>query len=140
MSTKKLLETGTTVPTDLRSALLAVCEAEATWKDLTPISRRDYISWINEAKQEETRARRIKRCVENLVKGKRRPCCYAVVPMDLYKALGDDPKAKAQWSELSADEKRDISDWVEASGDKQERKDRIKGACAKLATGKRKVS
>ncbi len=125
------------VPADLREALAAAPLAEAAWADLTPIGRRDFISWINEAKQAETRRRRIERCCENLVKGKRRPCCYAVVPMDLYKALGNAPEAKAQWSALSADEKRDFSDWVEASGDKVMRKVRIEEACVRLASGKR---
>jgi len=128
---------------DLREALAASPKAEAAWNDLTPISRRDFTSWINEAKQPETRRRRIERCCENLAKGKRRPCCYAVVPMDLYKALGaapviDGKGAKAQWSALTADEKRDFSDWVEASEDKATRKVRIEEACAQLAAGKRR--
>ena len=125
------------LPADLRKALAASPLAHATWKDLTPISRRDYMSWINEAKHPETRARRIERCRENLVKGKRRPCCYAVVPMDLYKALGAVPPAKAQWSSLSADEKRDFKDWIESSEDKATRKARIEEACAMIASGKR---
>ncbi len=130
-------ETEPKVPADLRKALAAAPAAQAAWEGLTPISRRDFISWINEAKQEETRARRIERCCENLVKGKRRPCCYAVVPMDLYKALGNAPDAKAQWSGLTADEKRDFSDWVEESKDKETRKTRIEKACAMIASGKR---
>lgn len=128
---------GESVPPDLRAALDAAPAAAGTWGNLTPISRRDYISWINEAKQEETRRRRIQRACENLVKGKRRPCCYAVVPMDLYKALGDAPRAKAQWSDLSASEKRDYKDWVEDAEDKATRKARIEEACANLSTGKR---
>lgn len=120
------------MPADLLNALASAPTAEAAWRDLTPIGRRDFISWISEAKQAETRKRRIERCCENLVKGKRRPCCYAVVPMDLYRALGDAPAAKAQWSDLTADEKRDISDWVEASEDKATRKGRIAEACAML--------
>lgn len=130
-------ETEAKVPPDLRKALSASCEAETAWKNLTPISRRDFISWINEAKQEETRKRRIERCRENLVKGKKRPCCYAVVPMDLYKALGESPKAKTQWSALTANEKRDFSDWVESASNKEERKNRIAKACTQLASGKR---
>ncbi|MFY9233643.1 MAG: YdeI/OmpD-associated family protein [Fimbriimonadaceae bacterium] len=125
------------IPADLRVALAAAPLAEAAWNDLTPIGRRDFLSWINEAKQAETRSRRIKRACGNLAEGKRRPCCYAVVPMDLYKALGNTPAAKAQWSALTADEKRDFSDWVEASPDKAERKARIEEACALLAAGKR---
>ena len=130
-------ESEPTVPADLCKALAAAPLSEAAWSELTPIGRRDFISWINEAKQAETRARRIERCCENLVKGKRRPCCYAVVPMDLYRALGTDPAAKSQWSELTANEKRDFSDWIEASDDKAIRKVRIEEACALLAAGKR---
>lgn len=125
------------VPEDLRLALAAATGAEAAWNALTAIGRRDFIGWINEAKQDETRQRRIERCCENLVKGKRRPCCYAVVPMDLYKALGESPEAKALWSALTADEKRDFSDWVEASEDKATRKSRVQEACALLLAGQR---
>ncbi len=125
------------LPEDLRTALAAAPVAEAAWQELTDIGRRDFTSWINEAKQAETRARRIQRACENLAKGKRRPCCYAVVPMDLYKALGADPAAKAQWSSLDANEKRDFSDWVEASDDKVARKARIAEACSMLIGGKR---
>ncbi len=125
------------MPVDLREALVAAPLAEAAWNDLTPISHRDFMSWINEAKQAETRRRRIERCCENLVKGKRRPCCYAVVPMDFYKALGADPTAKGKWSGLTADEKRDLSDWIEASEDKATRKGRVEEACAMLGAGKR---
>lgn len=125
------------VPPDLREALDAAPLADAAWNSITAIGRRDFISWINEAKQAETRQRRIERCTENLVKGKKRPCCYAVVPMDFYKVLGESPEAKAHWSTLSANEKRDFSDWIEASEDKAMRKIRIEQACAKLAVGER---
>ena len=125
------------LPNDLAQALAAAPLAEAAWKGLTAVGRRDFVSWINEAKQAETRDRRIERCTENLVKGKRRPCCYAVVPMDLYKALGEAPQAKTMWSKLNANEKRDFSDWIEASDNKVERKERVQDACAKIAGGER---
>ncbi|MGI8923745.1 MAG: YdeI/OmpD-associated family protein [Fimbriimonadales bacterium] len=137
MNPKPVEETEPRAPADLREALAAAPLAEAAWRDLTPIARRDFTSWINEAKQAETRARRIERCCENLVKGKKRPCCYAVVPVDFYKALGNAPEAKAQWSALTADEKRDFSDWVEVSEDKATRMARIEKTCALLAAGKR---
>lgn len=130
-------ETDVRVPADLASALAAAPLAEAAWRDLTPIARRDFVSWIESATQPQTRSRRIERACENLVAGKRRPCCYAVVPMDFYKALGDAPMAKAQWSDLSPAERRDFSDWIEASEDKGTRKGRIEEACAMLAAGKR---
>src|SRR5437899_2106723 len=67
-----------TAPADLRVALTASHEAKTLWKDLTPIGRRDWIRWIESAKQPETRARRIRRSVEQLSSGKRRPCCMNI--------------------------------------------------------------
>ena len=49
------------VPTDLKKALAAAAPKTRTvWSDITPNARRDWIHWITSAKQEETRARRIK--------------------------------------------------------------------------------
>src|SRR6266403_4321517 len=89
------------LPTDLRKALAATPMAKAEWSNLTPIARRDFISWIDSAKQPETRRRRIDRACDMLAAGKRRPCCFAIVPMNLYKALASIPKAKAQWHGLT---------------------------------------
>src|SRR5205809_197297 len=65
-----------TVPADLRKALAAASKARALWSDITPIARRDWIHWITSAKQEETRARRIKNACSMLAAGKRRVCCF----------------------------------------------------------------
>lgn len=138
MSSKPVAkETEPTVPADLRKVLAAAPSAEAAWKGLTSIGRRDFISWIDSAKQPETRKRRVESVPSRLASGKRRPCCYAVVPMDLYRALGTDPSAKAQWSDLTANEKRDFSDWVESSDDKATRKTRIEEARVMLSAGTR---
>ena len=64
------------VPTDLRKALAAAPKARALWSDITPNARRDWIHWITSAKQQETRARRIKNACSMLIAGKRRPCCF----------------------------------------------------------------
>lgn len=64
-----------TVPADLKAAMSSSDPAKELWKDLTPECRRDYIRWIELAKKEETRARRVTRTVEQLAEGKRRPCC-----------------------------------------------------------------
>lgn len=95
------------VPTDLHKALTDSPKAKTAWEGLTPIARRDFITWIESAKQKETHDRRIERTCSMLIKGKRRPCCYAVVPMDIYKELSNNPKAKAFWKTLSPNEKRD---------------------------------
>src|SRR6476619_2028990 len=65
------------VPADLRKALAtAAPKTRATWSDITPNARRDWIHWITSAKQEETRTRRVKNACSMLGSGKRRVCCF----------------------------------------------------------------
>lgn len=64
------------VPTDLRKALTAAPKAHATWKDITPVARRDWIHWITSGKKAETRPKRIATACDMLSKGKRRACCF----------------------------------------------------------------
>lgn len=126
------------MPTDLGKAIKGTAKVEAAWHDLTPLARRDFITWVDSAKQAETRARRIEKAASMLLAGKRRPCCYAIVPMNLYKALGEMPKAKAQWGELTPIERRDFVDWVDSIKEKDERALRIVRVCGMLAAGKRR--
>lgn len=126
------------VPPDLRKALAAAPASKAQWTDLTPIARRDFIMWIEGAKQPDTRRRRIERTCEMVATGKRRPCCYAVVPFDLYKALKTAPKAKAQWSGLTPTARRDFIGWIESAKQKDTRKTRVEKACMMLAAGKKR--
>jgi len=65
-----------TMPTDLRKALLASAKAWATWEDITPLARNEFICWVITATLIETRKRRVERTVEELLEGKRRPCCW----------------------------------------------------------------
>lgn len=64
------------MPDDLASALRADSALVALWEGLTPIARNEFICWIEEAKQDKTRARRISRTVDELLEGKKRPCCW----------------------------------------------------------------
>ncbi|MFL6500333.1 MAG: YdeI/OmpD-associated family protein [Candidatus Udaeobacter sp.] len=65
------------LPAELRKALAAAAlKARRLWSDITPAARRDWIQWITSAKQEETRARRMKTACSMLASGKRRPCCF----------------------------------------------------------------
>ena len=64
------------MPADLRKALAANADARATWSDITPVARRDWIHWITSGKQAETRERRIRTACEMLASGKRRACCF----------------------------------------------------------------
>ena len=125
------------VPTDLRKALAAAPLAQAQWRDLTPIARRDFISWIDSAKQLETRRRRIERAGSMLADGKRRPCCFSIVSLDLHLALKATPKAKAQWSDLTSIERRDFISWMDSAKERDAHRRRIEKACSMLAAGKR---
>jgi Domain of unknown function (DUF1905)/Bacteriocin-protection, YdeI or OmpD-Associated len=65
------------VPADLRRALAAAHQkARAVWSDITPVARRDWIQWIESAKREKTRLKRIESACDMLANGKRRPCCF----------------------------------------------------------------
>lgn len=64
------------VPPDFASALKASKVAAATFKALSPTNQRDYVTWITEAKQEATRARRIAQAIEWLAEGKARNWKY----------------------------------------------------------------
>jgi hypothetical protein len=63
-------------PAELREALAAAPRAQATWTNITPMARRDWILWITSAKQDETRLIRIKKACSMLATGKRRVCCF----------------------------------------------------------------
>jgi AraC-like DNA-binding protein len=64
------------LPADLRKALIANTTALGAWTDITPLARNEFICWVEDAKQETTRERRIRRTQEELEEGQRRPCCW----------------------------------------------------------------
>jgi len=65
------------VPTDLRNALTSAPVARKAWDDITPLARNEWVCWVMSVKKPETRSEHIKRAVEELKNGKRRPCCWA---------------------------------------------------------------
>ncbi len=64
------------LPADVRTALAADKKSLAVWESLTPLARNEWICWITFVKQAETRKDHIKRLVNELKQGKRRPCCW----------------------------------------------------------------
>ena len=64
------------LPADLESALRADSPALATWEDITPLARNEWICWTITVKQAETRKKHVERVVTELLQGKRRPCCW----------------------------------------------------------------
>lgn len=61
---------------DLQKALAADKVALEKWESLTPLSRNEWICWVEYPKQEKTRANHVERVVSELKEGIRRPCCW----------------------------------------------------------------
>jgi hypothetical protein len=66
-----------TAPEDLESAIRADPGLFSLWASLTALGRNEFICWVEDAKQVATRQRRIRRTGEELLEGKKRPCCWA---------------------------------------------------------------
>lgn len=64
------------LPADLQTALLASPKALAAWENITPLARNEWICWTITVKTPETRKNHVKRTVEELTQGIRRPCCW----------------------------------------------------------------
>jgi uncharacterized protein YdeI (YjbR/CyaY-like superfamily) len=68
------------VPADLQKALTSDKDAYAKWKNLTPLARNEWICWTTIVKKPETRKKHIELLRADLLKGKRRPCCWPGCP------------------------------------------------------------
>ena len=64
------------VPADLKRALSGNAAAKATWDDITPVARRDWVHWVTSGKKAETRVKRIGVACDKLASGSRRACCF----------------------------------------------------------------
>ena len=80
--TKKVISGGVVhkLPMDLQEALTADTKALIVWEDLTPLARNEWICWITSVKMQKTRKHHIERACTELIKGKRRPCCWPGCP------------------------------------------------------------
>jgi uncharacterized protein YdeI (YjbR/CyaY-like superfamily) len=65
------------VPAIFMSALRKHKKALATFRDLSPSDKRDYVEWVTEAKGEDTRARRLATAIAWMAEGKIRNWKYA---------------------------------------------------------------
>ncbi|HVF84200.1 MAG TPA: YdeI/OmpD-associated family protein [Sphingomicrobium sp.] len=68
------------LPEDLADALKLDPLAVATWTDITPLARNEWICWVQSAKKAETRRKRIEWGRSSLSEGRRRPCCWPGCP------------------------------------------------------------
>ncbi len=68
------------LPKDMKKALDTKRKALEAWGSLTPLARNEWICWVISVKKTETRVEHVKRLIEDLLKGKRRPCCWPGCP------------------------------------------------------------
>jgi hypothetical protein len=61
------------------------------------------------------------------------------VPADLRKALAAAPKARALWSDITPNARRDWIQWITSAKLSETRARRVDNACSMLAAGKRRV-
>ena len=64
------------LPSDLRAALKRNPKSLEEWESLTPLARNEWICWTISVKQQKTRDEHVRRVVNELAEGKRRPCCW----------------------------------------------------------------
>ncbi len=64
------------IPVDMQKALLSSKAIVAIWESLTLLARKEWSCWVTYVKQEVTRKEHVQRMLEDLKKGKRRPCCW----------------------------------------------------------------
>ncbi len=64
------------LPGDLKKEIITSPRALTAWEDITPLARNEWICWTISVKKEETRKDHVRRVREELLEGKRRPCCW----------------------------------------------------------------
>jgi hypothetical protein len=65
------------VPPDVAKALSAAPQkVKDKWNGITPMARWEWVRWVNETRNMETRAVRIEKTISKLDGEHRRPCCF----------------------------------------------------------------
>ena len=68
------------IPKDMRDVLQSTQVLIEKWNALTPIARNGWICWVTNVKKQETRDNHLKRLREEILDGKKRPCCWPGCP------------------------------------------------------------
>ena len=68
------------IPQDVYQILSSEKKVLRVWEDITPLARNEWLCWVLSAKKEQTRKKRIAWRCTDLLKGKRRPCCWPGCP------------------------------------------------------------
>ncbi|MDB5183143.1 MAG: hypothetical protein JWO47_927 [Candidatus Saccharibacteria bacterium] len=64
------------IPKDVQKGIVDNPETHDLWARVTPMSRWEWLRWINSTNNMETREKRIEVSCSKLLNGLRRPCCF----------------------------------------------------------------
>ena len=67
-------------PDELQAVLDRDSSLLAKWTGLTDLARNEWICWMTSPKKQETRDAHLERLQEDILAGKRRPCCWPGCP------------------------------------------------------------
>jgi len=68
------------IPEDLNNLLQSNKVILDKWSSLTDLSKNEWICWLTIVKKEETRKSHLIRLEEEILNGKKRPCCWPGCP------------------------------------------------------------
>lgn len=78
--TKSMIGKLHTEPKDLSETLTKNSQVLEIWNTLTPLARNEWICYVTIVKKAETRQEHLVRLQTDLLKGKKRPCCWPGCP------------------------------------------------------------
>lgn len=68
------------IPNEIKEILLQNHLLIKKWNSLTDLARNEWICWVISVKKSATRQKHIRRFIEEITEGKKRPCCWAGCP------------------------------------------------------------
>ena len=68
------------IPDDLQAELDHNPALLARWSNLTSLARNEWICWMTSPKKQDTRDAHFARLKDDILTGKRRPCCWPGCP------------------------------------------------------------
>jgi uncharacterized protein YdeI (YjbR/CyaY-like superfamily) len=68
------------IPQDLQKILNNNQALLEKWNNLTPLARNEWICWLTIVKKPETRQNHLERLQQEVLEGKKRPCCWPGCP------------------------------------------------------------
>ena len=122
------------IPRVIKQALMARTQAWKNFQSLTPSRQRAYVRLITDAKQEETRERRVREVIARLEQNTGDP---DAVPAFMKKKLMTNAKAWENFRKLAPSYRRHYVGWIMQAKQEETRERRLKEAISLLEQNKK---